>query len=231
MVSRDTNVGSTSRQGPRFVAEIGARLEGPGGCYNIGNAIGLLVGLLVQVRSAAGHGDLTLALATRSVGDYFTGNAAAVALTLATIVFFWSGEEYHRAWAGGFPPVPRRNRRGDILSGVGALFLGAGLLALGEPLLAATSGLLHAAGKFGSAVDARAFGIGEGSARRLGALFRWSVVASRAPAIVAALLALGILVSSPGPVDANAAIISVTLVVCYALWTRADVMLLRPLRA
>jgi hypothetical protein len=231
MVSGDTRVGSTARQTPRVVAALRARLEGPGGCYNIGNAIGLLVGLLVQVRSTAGPADLTLALATRSVGDYFAGNAAAVALTLATIVFFWSGEEYHRAWAGGFPPLQRRNRNGDILSGVGALFLGAGLLALGEPLLAATSGLLHAAGKFGSAVDVGALGGGDRIARRLRDLFRWSVVASRAPAIVAALLALGILVSTPGPIDADAAIISATLVVCYALWTRADLMLLRPLRA
>ena len=52
------------------------------------------------------------------------GDPSALALTGATAIFFWSGECYHRAWANGFPPIEALNRRGDFLSGVGALMLG-----------------------------------------------------------------------------------------------------------
>ena len=68
------------------------------------------------------------------------------------LIFFWSGDDL-RAWAGGFPPNARLNRRGDLLSAFGALMLGLGLFLLGQPLLAATAGLLHAAGKSGSALQ------------------------------------------------------------------------------
>ena len=49
--------------------------------------------------------------------------------------------------AQGAPPDPTLNRRGDLLSAVGALLLGLALLSLGQWMLAATAGLMHALGK------------------------------------------------------------------------------------
>ncbi|MER9937628.1 hypothetical protein [Mesorhizobium sp. M0088] len=85
--------------------------------------------------------------------DYFVGSIAALSLTLATLVFFWSGEIYCRAWARKPSPDVSLNRLGDMTSGVGAIGLGIALFLFGEPVLAATSGLLHALGKFGSAFE------------------------------------------------------------------------------
>jgi hypothetical protein len=149
-----------------------------------------------------------------------------VALTLATLVFFWSGEEYRRAWVEGSQPDARRIRRGDLLSGVGAVFLGAGLLMVGDPLLAATAGLLHAAGKFGSAFDRGVAAGGAGTDRRR--LHRWAVVASRLPATLIGALGIAAVVLAPGGATAGALLMPVTLVLCYGLWTAADLMLLRP---
>jgi hypothetical protein len=67
-------------------------------------------------------------------------------MTVAAAIFLWGGEEYHRALADPFRTDARRKRRGDLVSGVGALVLGGGLCLLGTPALALTSGLLHAAG-------------------------------------------------------------------------------------
>jgi hypothetical protein len=87
-----------------------------------------------------------------------------------------------------FPPDADVNCRGDLLSGVGAILLGVGLLITGHPVLAATAGLLHAIGKFGSAW-----------AERLAAglwpptwpdLWRSLVLASRVPALLAAIMSL-----------------------------------------
>ena len=83
-----------------------ARLVGPGGYYNAGNAFGLVMGIALQVSTApadGGAGSTVLG----AMRDYLAGNAGAVALTAATAVFFVSGEAYHRAWAQGAPPDPR----------------------------------------------------------------------------------------------------------------------------
>lgn len=199
------------------------RLKGPGGLYNLGNAIGLAAGLLLQARNAGEDGDALAA----SLADYFFADPAAVALTLATLAFFWSGEEYHRAFLDSRRPDARRIRLGDLLSGVGAVFLGAGLLMVGDPLLAATSGLLHAAGKFGSAFDRAGSGMDEGSDRRR-RFYRSAVVASRLPASLIGILGVAAVVLAPGGATAGALLMPVALVVCYGLWTAADLMLLRP---
>jgi hypothetical protein len=203
------------------------RLAGPGGLYNLGNAIGLAAGLALQV-GAAGH-DLTAADAARSVAAYLAGNGAALALTVATLVFFWSGEAYHRAWADPAAPDARLVRHGDILSGVGAALLAGGLFALGDPVLAVSSGVLHALGKFGSAVDFTRLGASGERAQELHTALRWTVVASRVPALLVALAGLVAIATVPAA-PADAAPMLLTLFACYALWTLADLLLLRPAR-
>lgn len=108
----------------RFAAAIGSRLVGPGGYYNLGNGLGLVTGVTVQIvavppgSALSGHAALL---------DYFVGSIAALSLTMATLVFFWSGEIYCRAWARKPPPDASLNRLGDMLSGVGAIGLGIAL--------------------------------------------------------------------------------------------------------
>jgi hypothetical protein len=190
------------------------RLRGPGGYYNMGNALGLIVGVTLQI----GVSDT----AAGALGDFLAGSGSAVALTLANLVFVLSGEAYHRAWSDGAPPDARLNRLGDTLSGVGAIGLGVGLLMLGHPLLALFSGLLHAFGKFGSALHGDspiAF-----MPQDCPSLFRVAVLASRFPAIMAAVFGLLALVSQPA-LPAPELIATLTLLVSYLLWTKADLML------
>jgi hypothetical protein len=190
------------------------RLRGPGGYYNMGNALGLIVGLTLQI----GLSDT----AAGALGDFLAGSGSALALTVANLVFLCSGEAYHRAWSRGAPPDARLNRLGDTLSGVGAIALGIGLLMLGHPVLALFSGLLHAFGKFGSAVHGDApiaF-----MPRDCPSLFRVAVLASRFPAMIAAVFSLLALVSQPR-VPVSDLIATLALLASYLLWTRADLML------
>lgn len=200
------------RRGRLLVETIGPRCAGPGGLYNAGNVIGLAVGLLLQFRQS---GDATLA----GAAQYFAGSGDAICLTIATLVFMVSGEAYHRAWANGFPPSARLTWWGDVLSGIGALWLGAALFLIGEPWLAATAGLLHAWGKFGSAFQPARM-----TAWDWATCHRLMVVASRVPAIAATLIELGggfshgewVQLATPA-----------TLLACYLLWAKADLMLMR----
>ncbi|MER8378346.1 MULTISPECIES: hypothetical protein [unclassified Mesorhizobium] len=206
----------TARAVSRFAAAIRARISGPGGYYNLGNALGLAMGVAMQLATGPEWGAGTLF-------DYFAGSGSAVALTLATSIFFCSGEVYHRAWAGRDVPDPALNRRADLLSGLGAIGLGVALFLLGQPVLAATAGLLHALGKFGSAVSGM---IVPGWPARWPDPFRSAVLASRLPAALAAALSAGSAVpevwsgASPALVTAP-----LTLLACYALWARADLLL------
>ena len=227
MATRDGLTATTLPVPLRRFDGLRRRLAGPGGLYNLGNAIGLAAGLFIQVR-AAGAG-ATLADAAHSAGSYLAGSWAALAVTLATLVFFWSGEEYHRAWADPSAPDARHTRRGDVLSGIGAAFLGIGLLAFGDPLLAATSGLLHAVGKFGSAVDFRRLGASRERGQELHSALRWTVVASRVPALLVAVIGIAALALAPDR-DPETLLMLATLLACYALWTSADLLLLRPVR-
>lgn len=200
---------------------ISARLKGPGGYYNLGNLLGLVAGTAVQIIQASAHAQMSLSLSAHATLIQFVGSPSAVALSVAMLVFFWSGEIYHRAWSNGFPPDAALNRRGDVLSGVGALFLGIGLLITGQPMLAATAGLLHAIGKFGSAWA------GTPSARLWPTawpdLWRSLVLASRVPALLAALLSLATLASGEGVKLSMTT--PVTLILCYLLWIKADLLL------
>ncbi len=164
-----------------FRKEVLDRMRGPGGYYNVGNFIGIATGVAVQLAQAP------VEISTVSaIGNYFAGDLSGIMLTFATIVFMFSGEAYHRAWANGFPPDKSLNRLGDMTSGVGAAALAIGLLMLGQPILAATSGLLHAFGKFGSALYSPKLP----SAFDWPWIFRAVVIESRVPAMLAAVLEL-----------------------------------------
>jgi hypothetical protein len=204
---------------------MGTRIAGPGGLYNVGNAIGLTMGIALQVGSTRDAGTGVQAAVDATL-DYLAGNAGAIALTVATAIFFWSGEAYRRAWAHGSPPNDALNRRGDWLSGVGALVLGVALLSLGQVMLAATAGLLHAFGKFGSAYKWRPV---PGWPAIWPDFFRAAVLASRVPALLAALVELlDVVGRSDGGTPWSAYLTPLTLLVCYALWSKADLMLFRP---
>lgn len=193
-----------------------ARVRGPGGLYNLGNVLGLASGVALALAAAPGRSS------ARVVADYFAGSASAVAITTAMIVFLLGGEAYHRAWAHGAPPDVGLNRLGDRLSGVGALALFVGLLLVGEVVLALASGLLHAAGKFGSALDSP-------FTDRLKRLrpdpFRSMVLASRLPAIL--LLGIATAQALAGPASAPAVLGPASLLACYLIWARADLLLFR----
>ncbi|MER8826647.1 hypothetical protein NKH73_11575 [Mesorhizobium sp. M0938] len=214
-----TGSGRTAEAPSRFAAAIRARMAGPGGYYNLGNALGLAMGVAIQLAAPQGSGMRGVA----ALFDYFAGSSSAVALTLATLVFFCSGEVYHRAWAGRDVPDPTLNRFADLLSGIGAIGLGTALFLLGQPVLAATAGLLHALGKFGSA----AFGSGvPGWPTAWPDPFRSAVLASRLPAMLAAALSIGAALPEVRLGDSPALIAEpLTLLACYLLWARADLLL------
>jgi hypothetical protein len=214
---------SALRQPSAWQSGLRERLAGRGGLYNVGNALGLAGGLAIAVAGAGGTGGPTLESGLDAVLDYLAGSASSVAITLAMVIFFVGGEAYHRAWARSFPPDPRLNRRGDLLSGCGAIVLGIGLALLGEPLLALTAGLLHAIGKFGSALDGSA-------ARRLKRLrpdpCRTVVLVSRLPAI-ALVLATLFAAAAGGRIEPSEVATAALLLVCYLLWSAADIRLFR----
>jgi hypothetical protein len=229
MAMMTVNGGALGRRGR--IADLAhatvARLSGPGGFYNLGNAFGLAMGIGMQVAAvtAAGFG---MGAAAGAAMGYLAGNTGALALTVGTAIFFWSGEMYHRAWAHGAPPDPALNRRGDMLSGVGALVLFVALLSLGQVVLAVTAGLLHAYGKFGSAAKWRPM---PGWRPEWPDFFRTMVLASRVPAILASGLDLARVAMTAGPdTPASAWMTPLTLLVCYALWCRADLLLFQASR-
>lgn len=214
---------SSNRIGGRALA---TRLAGPGGYYNIGNAIGLCVGLALQVQQVVPGADESLPASLHAAHSYFAGSWSAVALTVATAIFFRSGEEYHRALAKR-PPDVASMRRGDFLSGIGAVALGMSLLLMGDPLLAATSGLLHAAGKFGSALKTGPRGT-EPIRPKIAHLFRKAVLISRFPAVLVALIEIAKALGSPAADVLHSTAMPATLLVCCLLWAWADILLLDP---
>jgi hypothetical protein len=203
-------------------AAILSRLNGPDGLYNLGNALGFGAGLFETFLVAKGSRDsFSNAL---SIGmRYVAGSPATVALAMATTIFFWSGEAYHRAWSNGYPPDQKLTQLGDLSSGFGAIALGAGLYLLSNPILAATSGLLHAAGKFGSALGVRGELSFLGRKIDASALCRNIVLISRVPAIIATTADV---FSSKAHDDSAFAFNALALLACYLIWSVADAMLL-----
>jgi hypothetical protein len=209
-------MGQISKSIDEAVEAVSARLQGPGGTYNLGNGIALLAGITLH---APATGASASVLGTTF--DYLAGSGSALALTFASLVFFWSGEVYHRAFTNGDTPDQAGKRFGDFLSGVGAIALGVSLLMIGDPMMAFFAGLLHATAKFGSAFQK--------PDASTSAAWRFTVLASRAPAILAALVgisaAVPLAMSGAGWVAAAAPL---AILVCTLIWAKADLMLLRP---
>jgi len=200
-----------------------ARMKGPGGYYNIGNALALTTGLGVQIAAVSGGEGQEPGAILEAARQYLVGSPGATALTVAIVTFFVSGEMYHRAWSRGFPPDQRGNRWGDFLSGVAAVVLTVALAAFGDVLLAFISGLLLAAGKFGSALVPEDYGAPDGNfwPKR----FRAVVLASRGPALAALALELVDLLGSEGPAPAGSLVMTAVMLGCYLLWACADLLL------
>ncbi len=207
----------------RPLAAIADRLEGPGGYYNAGNLLGLVTALATQFFAGATSDATTFG---DRIYGYFAGSPSAVALTVATTIFLFSGETYHRAWAGRAVPSKRLNRIADLLSVAGATALTISLIYAGQTALALVSGLLVVGGKLGSAIT--------GDDRSSVPLwphswsdpFRVAVLAGRAPGLLAAALDLGRhMFDQPGGMGLFSLVPPAVLVICYGLWIRADVLL------
>lgn len=202
-----------------------AVLGDPGQLYNIGNGLVLAGGVGGIALAAIGDG-VSPDRAIERIAQQFIGTPSAVALTLATLVFFAGGAAYSKAWRDGGPaPDPVFSRRGDVLSAGGAIMLGIGLTILGDVLLATCAGLVHAGGKLGSAYA------GERRVRTpLGSLL-WAdickdaVLVSRLPALLAAITGLLVAIIAAGPLESVVLALSVTVSTVY--WALADILLLR----
>lgn len=204
----------------RVASALAGRLKGPGGLYNLGNAIGFFGGLSAAIFSVPPQ-DYSVSRALAAAADSVSGSPPALALTLATVVFFWSGEEYHRAWSRGYPPDETKIRIGDLSSAVGAVLLAFSFLALGNLILALTAGVMHASGKLGSAWGAARAMEKPGTVFRYGTLCREVVLLSRLPAMAMALR--GYLDAGT---DSSAQIVNAVLLACCFIWAAADMQLL-----
>lgn len=207
------------------LAALGQRLRGPGGLYNLGNAIGFFGGLAAALVSIPGN-DFGWSAALAAGADFIMGSPPATALTLATLIFFWSGEEYHRAWSNGLPPDEARIRTGDLSSAIGAALLAFAFLALGNVVLALTAGVMHATGKLGSAWGASRSLEQPGYSFRFATLCREVVLLSRVPAIAMAIKGLN--ADLPAGASASSHIVSGVLLACCIVWALADIQLLPP---
>ncbi len=214
----------------RLSTALLGRCQGPGGCYNLGNLIGLASGVGFSIWGARQLGGSSLA----SVWQYFLGDPGATALTLAVILFLIGGELYHRAFVTA--PSPQESdrllRMADFTSGVAGLLLSIALIWFGDYVMALLSTVLLAGGKFGNAlsrngqwqVRLETVGI-SGTPVRLGFdAFRVAVPLSRLPAIAG--LAAEILRALSEPAFSSGTGQSLILLVCYLLWLRADSLLL-----
>jgi hypothetical protein len=209
---------------PRPFSAIADRLKGPGGFYNAGNLLGLSVALATQFALATTSATASL---SERLGAYFGGSPSAVALSLATAIFLVSGETYHRAWAGGGLPSPRLNRIADLLAAGGATALTFSLIFSGQLTLAVASGLLIVGGKLGSAITCDDRSRVQAWPANWKDPFRTAVLAGRGPGLVAAALDLGRhVLDQPSGIGLWSLLPSATLVVCYGLWIKADLLLL-----
>ena len=99
------------------------------------------------------------------------------------------------------------------------------LISLGHVMLAATAGLLHALGKFGSAGKWQPL---PGWRSTWPDFFRTAVLASRVPAMLATSIDLArVAANADAATPAAAWLTPLTLLVCYAVWCKADLMLFR----
>jgi hypothetical protein len=187
------------------------RANEPGVVYNFGNVLGFCAGLASAVWPAGTEADVG---AVDRMLQHLAGSHAALALTLATVIFLWGGTIYSRAWSNGAPPDPALNRQGDLWSTAGAVCLAVGLFVLGNPLLALSAGVLHAMGKLGSAWGGDTRLRLSGWTPRLSDLSKDLVLVSRVPAILSAAVGFA------------GDWLSASIIVCCLAWARADWLLL-----
>lgn len=211
-------------------------MRGPAGYYNIGNLIGLCSGLILQVLALRNIEEISSSFSD-AVDIHFVGSPGATALSSATIVFLWAGEIYHRTWrSAGNMPDARLNRWAGFVSAIGAVLLAVTLAYFGDIWLALTSTILLGGGKLGSAIGpAQGWPVRIESRGRYPTketlkfdLFRSAVILSRVPAIGA----LAVILITAAISDADFGLgeaQSVILHFCFALWTRADILLARSL--
>ena len=141
----------------------------------------------------------------------------------------------HRAGDTRTGPAIRMMRRADFLSGVAALVLAIALVLFGSLWLALVSTVLLAGGKLGNAlapqgcwpVRVEYLGLARTTLSREFDLFRLVPLLSRIPAIVAILMEIVRLLAIGSPGMALHLSQPTVLLVCYLLWGRADLLLLR----
>jgi hypothetical protein len=202
-----------------------AVLGDPGHLYNIGNGLMLAGGVGGAVFAAMGDG-VSPERAIERIADHFIGTPPAVALTLATLVFIAGGAAYSKAWRnGGQAPDPVFNRRGDVLSAVGAAMLGIGLMMLGDALLATFAGLLHAGGKLGSAYAGKRRVRTPFGSLLLADICKDAVLVSRLPALLAAITGLLTVALAIGRLESI--VLALSVIVSTVYWALADILLLR----
>ncbi len=213
------------------VAALHARMRGAGGLYNIGNLIGLLSGItfaLLQDTAGQNGG------AFDSLMAYLAGNPGNAALTISMLLFIWSGENYHIASMAEAPKADHSLRKADLLAGLAAVFLSVSLASSGTMLLAVTSTVLLAGGKLGNAAFPRKGWPIEienwapWSSKPLALktdVFRCAVIVSRVPAIAALVLAIADGLAAP--ILDTRLLEPAILLLCYLLWTKADLVLMR----
>ncbi|CAN7206407.1 hypothetical protein LJR016_000553 [Devosia sp. LjRoot16] len=196
----------------RFAGSL-HRANEPGFLYNCGNVLGFVAGLIAAVwlHDAQVGGDTF-----DKVIRHLAGSQAALALSLATMISFWGGIVYSRAWARGAPPNAALNRQGDLWSTAGAICLAFGLFVLGNPLLALSAGVLHAMGKLGSAWGGNVRLNFAGWSPSVGDLAKDLVLVSRVPAILSAAVGFA------------GDWLSASVIVCCLVWARPDWLLLSP---
>ncbi len=98
---------------------------------------------------------------------------------------------------------------------------------IGSPVLAATSGFLHAAGKFGSALGVEKEFVLAGRTIPATGLCRGSVLLSRVPAVWITVASIAGAVDLASAEDAvRQSILPATMLVCYGLWAIADIKLM-----
>ena len=209
----------------RFGNALTIWFSGPGGLYNVGNVIALATGVGVQVAAASGGGRDASDAIVEGLRAYLLGSPGATALTLAILIFIVAGEMYRRAWSNGLPPNRILNRRGDLLSAGAAIVLTIALATFGDIILALASGLLLAAGKLGSALVPENVAAAEPGPwpRR----FRLLVIASRVPALASLAIQSAVLFTSHDTAPGGSLVLTPVTLVCFVLWTRADMLLMR----
>jgi len=205
---------------------LAARMNGPGGYYNLGNVIGFVVGAKQAVLAGGSSSDGTAAAPLAQLGAYLAGSPSAVALSTAMVIFFVSGEVYFKAWREADRPNLTLVRLGDLLSTIAGSVLCVALVLVGTGALGLASTVLLVGGKLGSALMPTASWIVRPPGLPAFDPFRVAVVASRIPALfgIAGALAWSVVATADVPGDL---VQQVTLLVCYALWLRADLLLFR----